>query len=238
MLDASFLDAPSAPSKPKRPAPKSAPRRPGAKPAARRAPAAKPAEPAEDTPPPQKNVSDWRSQVSEEDWKQNEVAEKPKFVADKAMDANEVMGSAKTYLLALSLADKLALGGAALLLASTFLPWAETAKRGDVLGILSIGFLVTLSAATAVTGVLVRTLKAVPKLNPLLPWVAQLGGVGIGGLWCLVFIVMYWDATLVPAPIGNFQVWASKPAFGVIIALLASITSIVGTVFGLKDMGK
>ena len=38
--------------------------------------------------------------------------------------------------------------------------------------------------------------------------------------------------------VGNYEVWVSKPSLGLIIAVLASITSIVGTIFGLKDVGR
>jgi len=243
VLDTSFLDAP-APSKPKRP-----PSKPAAKPVARK-PAPRAAAPAvkkrpapapkrvdDDTPPP-KVKEDWRAQLSEADWKENAGSAPEKFVVDKQMDANESMTEAKQYLTSISMADKLALGGAGLLCVSTFLPWAETAKDGDILGIFSSGVLVTILSALAVGGVLVRTRKLMPNMNPLWPWIAQLGAVGISGLWCLVYFRLAWDHTLVQGAWGAEKVWASKPAFGLILALLAGITSVVGTVFGLKDMGK
>lgn len=243
VLDASFLEAPSPAPKVKRP-----PSKPAAKPVARRpptrpgAPAVKkrpaPAPVSDEVTPPPKPKQDWRSQLSEADWKENEGRAPEKFVVDKAIDANQEMKDASQYLMSLSLADKLALGGAALLLISTFLPWAETAKEGDILGVFSSGAIVTVLSAAAIGGILVRTRKLMPDVNPLLPWIAQLGAVGISGLWCLVYFKLAWDHTLVQGAYGADKIWASKPAFGLILALLAGITSVVGTVFGLKDMGK
>lgn len=254
VLDASLYDV-SAPSEdappappPRRAAPKSGarpgvkrpPTRPGAapvkkKPAAR--PAPRKAADDDDAPPPPKKA-DWRDQLSEEDWKEYGGKEPAKFVVDKTLDANDAMVQTKQYLAELSLADKLALGGTSLLLLATFLPWKETVAEGDVLGVFSSGILVTVLAGLALAGIIVRTRKAMPDINPLLPWIAQLGCVGVSGAWCLIYMAMSWDPTLARSPIGNYEVWVSKPAFGLILALLAGITSVVGTIFGLKDLGK
>jgi hypothetical protein len=74
-------------------------------------------------------------------------------------------------------------------------------------------------------------------VNPLLPWVVQLGGTGFGSLWCLVYVKMSWDSTLVRSPYGNFDMWASKPSFGVIFGFIAGVVGALGSVAGLKDMG-
>lgn len=243
VLDTSFLDEPAPAPRPRRPPSKPAGRPVVRKPAARAgAPTPKkrpaPAPSRDEATPPPKPKQDWRSQLSEEDWKENEGRAPEKFVVDKAIDANEEMKDATQYLMSLSLADKLALGGAGLLLVATFLPWAETAKEGDILGIFSSGVIVTLLSAVAIGGIIVRTRKLMPDVNPMLPWVAQLGAVGVSGLWCLVYFRLAWDHTLVQGPWGADKIWASKPSFGLILAVLAGITSVVGTVFGLKDMGK
>ena len=114
VLDASFLEAPSPAPKVKRP-----PSKPAAKPVARRpptrpgAPAVKkrpaPAPVSDEVTPPPKPKQDWRSQLSEADWKENEGRAPEKFVVDKAIDANQEMKDASQYLMTLSLADKLAL---------------------------------------------------------------------------------------------------------------------------------
>ncbi len=239
-------DAPRAPP-PRRVAPKSGARpgvkRPATKPAVggvKKKPAARPAprRTDDDEPPAPRPRQDWRSQVSEEDWKANEGKAPEKFVVDKTLDANDAMVQTRQYLADLSTADKLALFGTSLLLLATFLPWRETVSEGDVLGVFSSGILVTALSAGALGGLVVRTRKLMPQVNPLLPWIAQLGCVGVAGVWCLIYMMLSWDPTLARSPIGNYEVWVSKPAFGLILALLAGITSIVGTIFGLKDVGR
>ena len=186
----------------------------------------------------EKAANDWRTQISEEDWKENQGKEKEKFVPTKAMDPELAMGETKRYLWELALADKLALFGTSLLVIATFFPWKETVAEGDVLGIMSSGVLVTLLGSAAVAGIIIRTRKTMPTLNPLLPWVAQLGCVGASAIWCLVYMKLSWDSTPAMSSVGNYEVWVSKPSLGLIIAVLASITSIVGTIFGLKDVGR
>ncbi len=186
----------------------------------------------------EKAAGDWRNQISEEDWKANAGKAPEKFVANKAIDPDAAMSETKRYLLALSMADKLALLGTSLLLISTFFPWKETVADGDVLGILSSGVLVTILSSMAVAGIIIRTRKTMPTLNPLYPWIAQLGCVGISALWCLVYMAMAWDSTKAMSTVGNYEVWVSKPVFGLIFAVLAAIVSIVGTIFGLKDVGR
>ena len=183
-------------------------------------------------------ANDWRTQVSEEDWKENQGKAPEKFVATKTMDPELALGATKRYLWDLSLADKLALAATSMLLVSTFFPWKETVAEGDVLGVFSSGILVTLLASMAVAGIIIRTRKTMPNLNPLLPWVAQLGCVGISALWCLVYMRLSWDSTPAMSAVGNYEVWVSKPAFGLILGVLAAIASIVGTIFGLKDVGR
>lgn len=247
LLDASPPDEDEAPPPPRRPATrpgvkKVAPR-PGARPAAKKPAVKKPAprpreEEDEDALPTAQKKHDWRDDVSEEDWKASAGREPEKFVADKTLNADDAMVKAKQYLWALPLADKIALGGTSVLLLATFLPWKETVQEGDVLGVFSSGVLVTLLAAGALAGIFVRTLKTMPSLNPLLPWAAQLGCVGLSGIWALLYMKLAWDSTLVQSTIGNERVWASKPVFGLFLAIMAAIVSIVGTIFGLKDVGR
>lgn len=183
-------------------------------------------------------VPDWRDQVSEEDWKANAGREKEAFVVDRTLDANEAMGDAKNYLVALNLADKLALFGTAAMVIGTFLPWKETVAEGDVLGVFSSGILVTFLGSVALAGIIIRTRKAMPNVNPILPWMAQLGAVGLSGVWCLVYISLSWDSTEAQSTIGNYTQWVSKPVFGLFLSLISAIVSIVGTTFGLKDLGR
>ena len=104
--------------------------RPGVKPAAKpgvkkpmtktaapvkKKPAAPPPD-EDDEPAPAANKNDWRSQISESDWKENQGKAPKKFQADKAMDSEAAMGETRQYLWSLPFADKLALGGTAGLL--------------------------------------------------------------------------------------------------------------------------
>ena len=68
--------------------------------------------------------------------------------------------------------------------------------------------------------------------------ILQLGCVGVSALWCLVYMKLSWDSTPAMSSVGNYEVWVSKPAFGLILGVLAAIVSIVGTIFGLKDVGR
>lgn len=193
----------------------------------------------DDAPAPAANKNDWRSQISEADWKENQGKGPEKFQADKAIDPEAAMGETKNYLMALPFADKLALGGASGLLITTFLPWKETVADGIVLGVFSSGIVVTILASLAVAGIIVRTRKTMPTMNPLMPWVAQLGCVGISALWCLVYIVSSWDSTKAMSTVGNYEVWVSEPNwFCMILAIGAAIVSLVGTILGLKDVGR
>jgi hypothetical protein len=122
---------------------------------------------------------------------------------------------------------------------ATFFPWRETVTQGDVIGVFSTGILVALMSGGALAGFIIRTRKLMPKLNPLLPWIAQLGLVGVAAVWCLFdTAVLSWDSTPAQSRIGNFTVWVSKPSIGLIVALLSSIVSLVGTILGLKDLGR
>jgi hypothetical protein len=185
-----------------------------------------------------KAATDWRSQISESDWTENQGKAPEAFVPNKGIDPEDWMAKTKLYLWELSMADKLALAGTSLLLVSTFFPWRETVAEGDVLGVFSSGILVAVLSTMAIAGIVIRTRKTMPTLNPLLPWVAQLGCVGVSGVWCLVYMKLAWDSTPAHSAVGNYEVWVSKPAFGLIFGLLAAIASIVGTIFGLKDVGR
>jgi hypothetical protein len=254
VLDPSLLDAApppddgdDAPAPPPRRASARPASRPGVKRAAGKPPGARPGvkkkRPAPrrvETPPPAPAAKqDWRSQLSEEDWKEYAVAEKPAFEVDRTLDPEDWMTQTRHYLIGLPLADKIALLGTGLMLMATFFPWRETVTQGDVIGVFSTGILVALMSGGALAGFIIRTRKLMPKLNPLLPWIAQLGLVGVAAVWCLFdTAVLSWDSTPAQSRIGNFTVWVSKPSIGLIVALLSSIVSLVGTILGLKDLGR
>jgi len=179
--------------------------------------------------------ADWRAQVSQADWDEMQQKDKEKFVADKGMDPDDVLKDARGFFASLSSFDKLAFFGTVGMLLSTFFPWKETVTDGDVLGLLSAGIVVTLLSALALAAMVLRVRKAF-SVSPILPWILQLGCIGFGVVWCLVYVKMSWDSTLVRSPIGNFDMWASKPSFGVIFGFLAGVVGGLGTLVGLKEM--
>jgi hypothetical protein len=181
--------------------------------------------------------SDWRQKVNQDDWNEMPQREPEAFVADKGLDPDDVLQDASGFMMALSAADKLAFFGAAAMLLSTFFPWKESVTEGEVLGVTSSGLVVTLLSLLSLSAVVLRVRRAFP-VNPVLPWVVQLGATALSLLWCFVYVRLSWDSTLVRAPIGNLEVWASKPTFGVIFCLMATGVSGLGTVLGLKELGR
>ena len=189
-----------------------------------------------EAPPPAKakKAADWRDAVPDEEWGNSRAPAAEVAPKEKTLDADDYLGQFKRFVARLNLADKLGFFGAVATFVSCFLPWRDSVAEGDTLGVGSAGFLVVLTAMATAGAVIMRTSKS-NKINGMLLWVVQLGASGFGILWCFVCIRLAWDSTLVHAAIGNAQVWASKPSFGVYFAILAGAVSVVGTVLGLKE---
>lgn len=100
---------------------------------------------------------------------------------------------------------------------------------------MSLGLPVFLVSILAITALVVRVRRVMPKLNPLVPWLLQLSAVCFCIVWALIFIKLSWDSRMAKSPIGNFDMYISKPAFGVFITLLTSIVALAGTLMGLKE---
>jgi hypothetical protein len=208
-------------------------RRPGPKPGA--AKTRMPEAPARSAKP--KTSVDWRSQVSQADWNEMQQKSKEEFVVDKGLDPDDVLNDARGFFSLLSSADKLAFFGTSGMLLSTFFPWKETVQDGDVLGLLSAGIVVTLLSTLALASLVLRV-RRTWSVNPIVPWILQLGCLGFGIVWCLVYVKMSWDSTVVKSPVGNFDMWASKPTFGVIFGFMAGVVGALGTVAGLKELSR
>ncbi len=176
--------------------------------------------------------SDWRSDVAAEDWGPARVQhkEEPKF---QSGDPDVFLTDTKNFIASLSLADKLSFFGAVALFVSALLPWRETVAEGEVLGIFGAGLLALFIAILLMVSVAMR-LKA-PAGERLMYWVIQLGLAGVSVLWAVIVGIQSIDRTLARAQVGNFEVWTSKPSFGVVLAAFAGAVVILGTVFGLKD---
>lgn len=138
----------------------------------------------------------------------------------------------------LPFSEKLALFGASALLLSTLLPWKETSREGEVLGVSSSGLGVTFLAGIAISSFLIRKRAGAIGVSPRALWAIQFGSLSLAGLWCVVYLTLSWDPTLARSPIGNFEMWVSQPSIGLMLALLAEGIATVGTVLGLKEMSR
>lgn len=168
--------------------------------------------------------------------------EEPRFAlarrkreTEEPASIDEQLTEMKRFVAYLPGPDKLAFAGAALTILLTFFPWKETAQHGEVLGIASLGFPVVALALLAISALVIRVKERLPRLNPAILWLGQLGAFCLCALWCLLYIKASWDSRLVPAQIGNLQVPLSRPDFGVVAALLTSILGAGGTVWGMKQ---
>ncbi|WP_217917767.1 MULTISPECIES: hypothetical protein [unclassified Myxococcus] len=149
-------------------------------------------------------------------------------------DPDELIRDAKELFAQLQGGDKVAFWGAVVVLMSCFLPWKETAVDGDVLGLMSLGcgaFVMSILLLTAVT---VRVKGSLPNVNPVVPWMGQLVVSIVCLIWCIVFIKVSSDTTMVPTPIGNSEMMNSSPSFGVYVAILGAVATLGGTLLGLK----
>jgi hypothetical protein len=131
--------------------------------------------------------------------------------------------------------DKIAFAGGATLLLSAFLPWKETAAEGEILGLMSLGLLAVMGALGILGSIAVRVRQWMPHLNVLIPWLAQLGLSVFCILWCILFMKVSYDATEVPSPLGHSTLMNSSPSFGVFLGLLGALTSLAGSLLGLKE---
>nr|WP_274622749.1 hypothetical protein [Myxococcus fulvus] len=185
--------------------------------APRRAPAPAPA-PAATGPDP------WARGARDEDEENNSAI----------ADPDELIQDAKDLLGAMSAGDKIAFYSAGLVVLSCFVPWKETAADGDALGLMSLGFGAFLLALLTMGAIGVRVRATFPKLNPVVPWMAQLLTTFLCLIWCIVFIKVSSDTTLVPSPVGNSEMMNSSPSFGVFIGILGSVGALIGAFLGLK----
>ncbi|HYO59744.1 hypothetical protein [Archangium sp.] len=131
--------------------------------------------------------------------------------------------------------DKIAFAGGVTLLISAFLPWKETADEGEILGLMSLGLVAVMGAIGVIGSIAVRVRRLMPHLNVLIPWLAQLGLSVFCILWCIIFMKVSYDATEVPSPMGKATLMSSSPSFGVFLGLLGALTSLAGSLLGLKE---
>ncbi|MFY2557755.1 hypothetical protein ACN469_09015 [Corallococcus terminator] len=150
------------------------------------------------------------------------------------VDPDELMQDARELMGAMSAGDKIAFYGAGLVVLSCFTPWKETAADGDALGLMSTGVGAFVLAVMVMVAIGIRARSSFPNLNPVVPWMGQLFTTFLCLIWCIVFIKVSSDTTLVPTPIGNAEMMNSSPSFGVFIGLLGSVAALIGAFLGLK----
>lgn len=194
----------------------------------------------DEAPPPQARKtqkSDWRAELSEDDWKQEPslTPTAPREEAPELMDVEATLGAWKRFLVELSTADKIAFFASLGTWLACFFPWRQSASEGEVLGFASRGLAVLLLASASCAALVLRARGLRPTRIPVLAlWSAQLGGMGFAVLLALIDLVVSIDTTVVRAPIGNAEVWASSPSFGVFFAIASGGLSVLGTLLGLR----
>ncbi|AKQ65307.1 hypothetical protein A176_002219 [Myxococcus hansupus] len=149
-------------------------------------------------------------------------------------DPDELIRDAKELFGQLRGGDKVAFWAAAVVLISCFMPWKETAVDGDVLGLMSMGVGAFVMSILLLTAVTIRVKGSLPSVNPVVPWMGQLVVSIVCLIWCIVYIKMSSDTTMVPTPIGNSEMMNSSPSFGVYVAVLGAVATLGGTLMGLK----
>ncbi len=100
---------------------------------------------------------------------------------------------------------------------------------------MSLGLLAVLAAIGIIGAISVRVRRLMPNLNVLIPWLAQVGLSVFTILWCIIFMKVSYDATEVPSPMGNATIMNSSPSFGVFLGLMGALTSLAGSLLGLKE---
>lgn len=144
----------------------------------------------------------------------------------------DVLLDLRHFVVSLGLPDRIALGGFAAVIASSFLPWRTTASEGELLGLVTLGFLNVLAAIVGIGAIAVRVKRFMPRLSPILPWLSQLLAAAFSVVWCFVYIKLAGDrASNLGEAVRDISASAS---FGVYIALLASMVALAGTLLGLK----
>ncbi|MDQ3263570.1 MAG: hypothetical protein M3Y59_07925, partial [Myxococcota bacterium] len=188
---------------------------------------------------PVRVIKEARAQVDYQALAQEYVQEggpkREEFKVQKMTSAGEAYSEAAQFMGRLGSADKLAAVGIALVVLVSFFPWKTTAAEGEVLGLMSLGILGLVGALVAGGALYARVQRLLPNLNPVIPWFVQVGAVCFVILWCLIFIKLSWDGTLVPSLDGNVQQPISKPDVGVYSALMSALLALGGTLMGLKE---
>jgi len=248
ILDESFLSGGDAAEEAPRPAsrPAVAPRkRPAARTGGASPQRAAPARPSEDddadegySPPPPSRATN-EAPNKQANWSAADYEDdgRPSAVDN---EFEQSLADIRSFLEGLELGDRVALGGYAGTLFATLLPWRDTCHVVDGLdseiGVINseLGLITFVLAVAGVALLAIRTRALIPSLNPLMVWTAQLGVTGANVLWCLIAFKIARGA---PGEcyIGNTLYAPSSPSYGLVLATLLCVTSLVGALLGLRS---
>lgn len=147
----------------------------------------------------------------------------------------ELVAEARRLRRELAASDRIALGGVGLLLASSLLPWQETAGQGALAGLLGLGLPGCMAALAAGGAVVVRVRRLLPRAEPRAAWLLQLSASAFAVLWCSLCVRLAWDTYSVSSSLGEVVVRSSSPAFGIYIGLSGALVAVAGTLLNLKE---
>ncbi len=203
--------------------------------------AARPA-PADPDDPQDAVDGDWRSRPADDDALKKGLVRPSQRNAPviqnieppRPVDANEVVADANAFIGSLGMPDKLAFFGLVGMVVSCLFPWAELREEGDVMGVMTYGFVTFLFSCAALAAVVWR-LKGDRRRygNPMTPWLVQLAGVALGVLWALISIKLSWNSAT--AKVGTLEIPLSRPAFGLFLAIFCGVVAGAGTMLGLRE---
>lgn len=145
----------------------------------------------------------------------------------------DVLHDIRQFVGTLGRPDRIALGGFAAVIATAFLPWRSTASEGELLGLVTLGFLCVLASIVGIMAIAVRVKRFMPRLSPLIPWLSQLAAAAFSLIWCFVYIKLAADrSSNLGVAVRDISASAS---FGVYLAVIASFVALAGTLLGLKE---
>jgi hypothetical protein len=189
--------------------------------------------------PPRKLKEEPRPVAPEDDWRAEarKVGRAAPVAKPKSeyVDPDDFMTEVKGFLVELTLSDRIAFWSALGVVFSCFMPWKETAISGDELGLMTLGAPVFGVGIAMIVALVIRVKKAMPNLHAVIPWLVQFGAGCFCIVWSLVYVKLAWDSTIARSPVGNFEMWASKPSFGVFVAMIAASAALGGTLMGLRE---
>jgi hypothetical protein len=180
--------------------------------------------------------SDWREEISEDDWKEMSRGKKDDFVPDRALEPSEMLEGIVLFVRTLSRPDQIGFFGQCAMALGCFFPWKDTAAHGESLGLLSSGIFVFFLAGGGLVALVARIRKLFGMTKPMVPMLGQIICVAFGTLSTVAYMFNAWDSTQVASTIGNYMTSVSKPSIGVFFSLAGGVVAALGSFMSLKDL--